>query len=131
MAPLSVLPGRVRFESSSLIGCKERSLLLEDAVSSLNGVTEASASHRTGRVLVLFDEKLVNRGEIEAHLGQALQAVAERKERGDRLEQARPGASSRDSSSGVGHFFMEMALHAFLPAPLDLLLPMAATGLRR
>lgn len=132
MAPLSVLPGRVRFEANSLIGSKDGCLLLEDAVSSVRGVTEASASHRTGRVLVLFDEKLVSRGEIEAHLGQALQAVAERKETGDRLAHARPSASSRGaSSSGVGHFVMEMALHAFLPAPLDLLLPMAATGLRR
>jgi hypothetical protein len=131
MAPLSVLPGRVRFESSSLIGSKEGCLLLEDAVSSVQGVTEASASHRTGRVLVLFDEKLVSRGEIEAHLGQALRAVAERKERGDRPVQVRPSAPARGTSSGVGHFVMELALHAFLPAPLDLLLPMAATGLRR
>lgn len=133
MAPLSVLPGRLRFESNSLIGSREACLLLEDAVSSIQGVTEASASHRTGRILVMFDEKLVSRSEIEGHLGKALQAVAMKKERGSGLSQYKRGAAPRgaSSSTGVGHFVMEMALHAFLPAPLDLLLPMAATGLRR
>src|SRR5689334_54065 len=112
MAPLSVLPGRIRFESNSLIGSKEGCLLLEEAVSSVQGVTEASASHRTGRVLVVFNEKLVSHGEIEGHLGRALQAVARQKETGAELPLSRPSAASRGaSSSGVGHFVMEMALH--------------------
>ena len=132
MAPLSVLPGRMRFEANSLIGNKEGCLLLEDSILSVPGVSEASASHRTGRVLVRFDDGLVSRHEIEDHLGRALQAATVQKERGIKLPQARRSTPSRDaSSSGVGHFVMEMALHAFLPAPLDLLLPMAATGFRR
>lgn len=132
MAPLSVLPGRLRFESNSLIGSKEGCLLLEDSIFSVHGVSEAFASHRTGRVLVRFDESLVTRSEIEEHLGQALQAVAMQREKGPELPSVRRAAPSRGaSSSGVGHFVMEMALHAFLPAPLDLLLPTAATVFRR
>jgi len=132
MAPLSVLPGRLRFETSSLIGSRDGSLLLEESILSVQGVSEVSASHRTGRVLVRFDENLVTRSEIEAHLGQALQAVAVQKEGGSRFSQVRRAVPSRGASStGVGHFVMEMALHAFLPAPLDLLLPTAATAFRR
>ncbi|HBG06142.1 MAG: hypothetical protein A2075_02470 [Geobacteraceae bacterium GWC2_58_44] len=133
MAPLSVLPGRLRFESNSLIGSKEGCLLLEESLFSVQGVSEASASHRTGRILVRFDENLVSRSEIEGHLAAALQAVAVQKERGPELSPVRRAAPSRagSSSSGVGHFVMEMALHAFLPAPLDLLLPTAATVFRR
>lgn len=132
MAPLSVLPGRLRFETNSLIGSRDACLLLEDVILSVWGVSEASASHRTGRVLVRFDENLVTRGEIEGHLGRGLQAVAMQKERGAEFSQVRRSAPSRGaSSSGVGHFVMEMAFHAFLPAPLDLLLPTAATVFRR
>ena len=132
MAPVSVLPGRLRYETNSLIGSKEGCLLLEDSILSVQGVKEASASHRTGSVLVRFDESLVTRGEIEEHLDSALKAVAIQKEQGG-LPQFRRTTPSRgtSASSGVGHFVMEMALHAFLPAPLDLLLPTAATVFRR
>lgn len=132
MAPLSVLPGRLRFEANSLIGSREACLQLEDNILSMGGVNEASASHRTGRILVRFDDKLVTRSEIEAQLGRALEAAATQKERGPQSSPIRRSAASRAaSSSGVGHFMMEMALHAFLPAPLDLLLPTAATVFRR
>ena len=132
MAPLSVLPGRLRFEANGLIGNREGCLLLEESICSVQGVSEASASHRTGRVLVRFDESLVTRGEIEEHLGLALQEVAARKGGGSESGPVRRGSLNRGPSSpGVGHFIMEMALHAFLPAPLDFLLPMAATVSRR
>lgn len=125
MAPLSVLPGRVRFESNRLTGNEEGCRFLEQNLIAVPGVTEASASHRTGRVLVLFDEALVSRSEIEEHLERAFKDAA-------RQKQAQRSVPPRgESSSGVGHFFMEMALHAFLPAPLDLLLPTAATVFRR
>jgi len=132
MAPLSVLPGRLRFEAACLLGSKDGCTFLEDAILAVTGVSEASASHRTGRVLVRFDENLVSRIEIEEHLESALQAVAKHKESGAQYKPARRPVPSRDASpQGVGHFVMEMALHAFLPAPLDLLLPTAATAFRR
>ncbi|HBA88236.1 MAG TPA: hypothetical protein DCZ75_09690 [Geobacter sp.] len=132
MAPLSVLPGRLRFETNSLVGDSDGCLLLEDSISALQGVTEVAASHRTGRILVRFDETRVTRSEIETQLDEALRAAALQKERGPEFSELRRSAASRTaSSSGVGHFVMEMALHAFLPAPLDLLLPTAATAFRR
>ena len=133
MAPLSVLPGRLRFQTNSLIGSKEGCLLLEDSILSVQGVKEASASHRTGSVLVIFDESLITRSEIEKHLVSALQTVAIQKEKGGlpQLQRSNPARRASASSYGVGHFIMEMALHAFLPAPLDLLLPTAATVFRR
>ena len=44
MAPLSVLPGRVRFEASILIGSEEGCDLIEEKITSIEGVVEASAS---------------------------------------------------------------------------------------
>ncbi|WP_026840041.1 HMA2 domain-containing protein [Citrifermentans bremense] len=128
MAPLSVLPGRLRFEANCLTGRGKVCELLEESMRSLPGVSEVSASHRTGRVLVRFDEAAVSRTEIEGHLTSSLQTVSLHKENGD-LAQLRRISSDRNESS-VGHFVMEMALHAFLPAPLDFLLP-AATAFRK
>lgn len=128
MAPLSILPGRLRFEANCLIGSSKGCELLEESMSSLSGVSEVSASHRTGRVLVRFDEAAVSRTEIEGHLASALQTVSQLKDSGD-LAPLRRAPSDRNESS-VGHFVMEMALHAFLPAPLDFLLP-AATAFRK
>ncbi len=132
MAPLSVLPGRVRFEASILIGCKEGCLLLEESMLSVQGVIEASASHRTGRVLVRFDESTVTRSDIEEQVGRALQAISTPGDRKTGVCAVRWKAPSRGaSSSHAGNFVIEMALHALLPAPLDILLPAAATVLRR
>ncbi len=132
MAPLSVLPGRVRFEASILIGCKEGCLLLEESMLSVQGVMEASASHRTGRVLVRFAESIVTRNDIEGYVRRALQAIATPGERETGVCSVRRKTPSRGvSSSTAGQFVMEMALHALLPAPLDLLLPAAATVFRR
>lgn len=130
MAPLSVLPGRVRFESQCLIGKKQACLLLEEVLS-VHGVQESSASHRTGRILIRFDEKLISRDEIEKLLGRALKAVALQKECECKPSAPCRGSSASESNSGVGHLVMEMALHALLPGPLDLLLPVAATAFRR
>jgi hypothetical protein len=131
MSPLSVLPGRVRYETERLVGCREGSLLLAESLLAVNGVREASASHRTGRVLVKYDERCATRSDIEAHLGRTLQEVLNAAE----SEKAAPYLPRPDRSPGgafsAGQFVMEMALHALLPAPLDLLLPAAATMLRR
>lgn len=132
MAPLSVLPGRVRFEASCLLGCKEGCHLLEERMLAMPGVIEASASHRTGTVLVRFDEGLVSRSEIEGFVKKALAAAAAPGERTSKaLPLLRKSPASGVSSSPAGHFFMEVALHALLPAPLDFLLPVAATAFRR
>jgi hypothetical protein len=130
MSPLSVLPGRVRYETNRLIGCKEESILFEESILASKGVLEASASYRTGRVLVRFDEKLANHGDIEVYLGRALQAAVTPGDQAPTGAVARR-AATRDASFSAGQFVMEMALHAFLPAPLDLLLPAAATVFRR
>ena len=132
MAPLSVLPGRVRFETNSLVGNREGCLLLEESVLSKQGVVEVSASHRTGSVLVKFDESLVTRSDIEVYLEKALQVAAAEpmKKEAAPLSVTRKSPASGNSSH-AGHFIMEVALHALLPAPLDFLLPVAATALRR
>lgn len=131
MAPLSILPGRVRFETSRLVGCPEECILLEEALLSMPGVIEASASHRTGRLLVRFDESLVTRGDVEEGVGKALQAAAAGERKTGAVPVRRKSPAGGAPTSSAGQFVMEVALHALLPAPLDLLLPAAATVFRR
>lgn len=129
MAPLSVTPGRLRFELHTLLNNCEGCDVLEDSLLCLKGVSEVSASHRTGRVLIRFDEKVVSHAEIQERISCAIDTLALLKQQGMGQPSVRRGAAARNESS-VGHFVMEMALHAFLPAPLDLLFP-AATALRK
>jgi hypothetical protein len=132
MSPLSVLPGRIRYETDRLIGCKEGSALFEESILAAKGVIEASASYRTGRVLVRFDEGLVKRSDIEGYLDRALLTALTVAENGsDTPSPRRKVPASEVSSFSTGFFVKEMALHALLPSPLDLLVPAAASLFRR
>lgn len=130
MEPLSVLPGRVRLQPKGLTGCREGSQFLEERIRSVNGVKEVSASHRTGTVLVRFDEVLLSRGKLESEMKMALQEMA-KSERNPAGFVIRNLTSRAASSYHAGHLMIEMALHLFLPPPLDLLLPAAATVFRK
>lgn len=130
MAPVSVLPGRLRFESKCLIGNKDGCLLIEEMLSA-RGVEEASASPRTGRVLIRFDEKVLTRFEIEEDVAKALQAAAACTKTVAANPLGRRSVSPRETSSSAVSLVMDMALHAILPAPLDFLLPIAANAFRR
>jgi len=119
MAPLSILPGRLRLATELLVGRKEAACLIEKQLRALGGVREVSASHRTGRILIIFDEALVSRPDIEQEAKKALQE-AERSE-GKRTTGSRPSSIARTSvapfSPPAGHLFREIALHALLPPP--------------
>jgi len=135
MEPLSVLPGRVRLQPKGLAGCRDGSQFLEERIRSVNGVKEVSASHRTGTVLVRFDEVLLSRGKLESEVKMALQEMAkpDRNPAGFVIgnSTSRAATSRAASSHHAGQLMIEMALHLFLPTPLDLLLPAAATVFRK
>lgn len=124
MAPLSIVPGRVRYEVGSLIGKKDLCGALEEAVTALSGIIEVSASHRTGRLLVKFDEGMVSHADLTGRLTTLL---ARLRENGGRLpaiplqRQRREGKSSRLP----GHLAFDVIAHALLPKPFDILVPTA------
>jgi len=132
MAPVSAVPGRVRFETNRLLGRSRDCLMIEEALHKLPGVLEASVSHRTGRILVRFDVGRVTQGEIEAELASVLRSALEAEPaEAAHLPVRHRSVAGDDSNFHVGHVAMDMLLHALLPAPLDLLLPAAATAFRR
>ena len=128
MAPLSVLPGRVRFEIPTLVGREDGCRVFEDRLLSEKGVKEAAANFRTGRVLVRFDEKMISRAEMDICLRKALQAAESTAENHCIVS---PRTAASDNPLPGGRMIMEMVAHAMLPAPLDMILPAAVDMFRR
>lgn len=129
MAPLSILPGRVRFEDPRLLGNKERSLHLEAEIGVLPAVKLVTATHRTGRILVEFNEMQLTHDELVARIREVLAGEVPPIESNQgaaaspRLDKAPPLFS--------GSILADVALHLLLPGPFDLLLPALGPSFRR
>lgn len=129
MAPLSVLPGRLRLECEAIKGQRGRCEALGRKIGALVGVQAATANFRTGRVLVCFEEARLSRMELSSRLEELLADPAlgcdlpttPHIPQTDRI----PGASSAGR-----HLFFDLVAHAVLPKPLDILVP-AFSALRR
>ncbi len=93
---------------------------------------EASASHRTGRLLVTFDETSLSRRQLTAAVEEVLACDGSLQCSGDLPCPKAEQALERGVSGHVGrHILVDLVTHAILPKPLDLLLPPAMAALRR
>jgi hypothetical protein len=131
MAPLSILPGRIRFESQYLIGKPHIcGYLKESIVNYFGGVTEVTANHKTGRILVRFDERQIDRQALTQYINQVMKEGAERAANNWQFlteeKNSRPPVARH-----ALHALADVITHAILPMPLNALIPMAikvATG---
>lgn len=130
MAPLSILPGRVRFEDPRLVGNETLSRHLESKITELAGVDLVSASHRTGRILVEFNEDQLVRDDLVARIGLTLAGAVTVMESGDKRIKV-PAMPGKESPFLSGSFLTDIALHLLLPGPLDLLLPAIESAFKR
>lgn len=130
MAPLSILPGRVRYEDARLTGNKERSCRLEAEIAAIPGVSLVSASHRTGRILVEFSEGQLAHGELVARIRETLSCDAPLTENVAR-ETAVRTIPEKDRPFLSGNILADVALHLLLPAPFDLLFPAVESAFQR
>ncbi len=130
MAPLSVLPGRLRVECEAILGRREISCALEHRITRTSGVHAATVNFRTGRVLVRFDETITSRCE----LGEKIEALLrDLQTGGDCLDPAPAGVAEPvvAASKTFGRkLLLDLAVNAILPRPFDLLVP-AISALRR
>lgn len=134
MAPLSILPGRIRLEAPQLTGRPQACRCLERQLAGLDGVQEAAVNFRTGRMLVRFDETAIQREALLPQMAQAL-AAADRDDADHPVwnDVAEKPVSGKDgfSSQVARHLLVDAVTHALLPGPLGLLLPTAVAALRR
>jgi hypothetical protein len=126
MAPLSVLPGRIRFESSDIVGKFMISEYLEGEIQRLDGVLEASVNYRTGRILVKFNENLTNRKILTEGIKEIIKHMPER--------QLRAGFHNIKKTKDAGGFKLELldaVANLVLPKPFNTLLSLAINALKR
>ena len=130
MAPLSILPGRVRFEDERLIGNKERSRHLEAEIGVLPGVKLVTATHRTGRILVEFNEMQLTHDELVARIREVLAGEVPLMESRNQVA-AVPPRPEKEPPLFSSSILADVALHLLLPGPFDLLLPALGPSFRR
>lgn len=132
MAPLSILPGRIRFESTCLVGKLHTCRYLQKQIINYSkGLTEVTINHRTGRILIKFDEKQINRQILSQHINCIMKECDGREDRcaKDGLSIIEEKSSKIKFSNIVKHPLVEAIAHAFLPKPLNILVPVAIKGI--
>lgn len=124
MIPLSILPGRIRFENPSLTGHVNYCHNLQKQIADLDGVIEASVNHRTGRILVRFNENHLNHDSLMLcfiHILNLMESLP--------MERVIPNASvfniKGGLSEGIKFSLIDMVSHAVLPKPFNILLHIA------
>ena len=137
MSPLSILPGRIRFESPLLVGRKECCRLLESRASSVEGVVDVSANHRTGRIRIFFDERSLSYEALAARIKEELAAcmacgAAATMQDNDFAPEKCPKTASEAYPLPVisRDRIWDALAHALLPSPLDQILPSAMSLFR-
>jgi len=111
----------VRYADSRLIGNESLACHLESRICQLPGIRLVSASHRTGRVLVEFNECHVSRDDLAQRINSMLSDAQPLQV--DTGALCTPVARGKHSPFAPDRILADMALHLILPAPFDLLLP--------
>lgn len=124
MTPLSILPGRIRFENPSLTGHVNYCHNLQKQIADLDGVIEASVNHRTGRILVRFDETFLNHDSLMLYFNHILNLMEFLP-----MEKVIPNASVFNIKGGlpigIKYSLIDIVSHAVLPKPFNILLHIA------
>ena len=132
MAPLSILPGRIRFETKSLVGDIQACRRVETSLIGVDGVVEASANHRTGRITIRFDESRVDRNCLEVQAKNAIYCSEFRVSPDLTHLSESIGKTPKGQKTGMtGPTVIDILAHAILPKPFNVLLPMALQTIRR
>lgn len=128
MSTVSKLPGRLRLEINELINKKCHCRVLELKILEIKGVMEAEANHRTGRLLVVFDEGVIDSRALVLKIREILDEMVECN---DEKYEIRDAASNNSMVNGFVHAAIDIAGHIFMPKPLNILVPIAVNAIRR
>ncbi len=121
---LSSLPGRVRFECAELVGRPDICSLMESAIAATKGVSEASANHRTGRVLVHFNGNIISWSDVQKKARMVWTATDTAGVDGaaDILHVKHKTRQNNDILTGIARDLCLNAVQSILPKPFSLLL---------
>ncbi len=123
MITTSVLPGRVRFEIPTIKGQLNSCTYLQDKLMNTQGVFHVSTNHRTGRLLIKFDEKVLSPHILKTHINAIFKSHSSHVE--DEAQQINSPISHGNYGDSIVSTLLNVAVHALLPKPLDVLFPIA------
>lgn len=130
MSTISYIPGRVRLENDELINQPRRCQFVAQRLNALVGVTDVEINQRTGRVLIRFDESLIDCELLLSKVTEFANAaeVAEKSEEADLTVAGSPVTNKKQMLS---HLAVDLASHVLLPGPLGVLFPFAMNAFRK
>jgi copper chaperone CopZ len=128
MSTVSKLPGRLRLEIKELINKRCHCRVTELKILEIKGVMEAEANHRTGRLLAVFDEAVVDSHELVSKIREILDEMVECHDSGYETQNVKRNNSI---ANGFVHAVIDIAGHALMPKPLGILVPIAINAMRK
>jgi copper chaperone CopZ len=129
MSIVSAIPGRLRLESRDLVNKLFLCRLINNKIKETNGVISIEVNHRTGRVLIEFDELIVSSKE----LFEMVRAIVE-KSNGVADLSLLPihiSPNGKGINNTLIHAVIDIAVHVVMPKPLGVLLPIAINAMRK
>ncbi len=130
MAPLSVIPGRIRLESHELIGKRHGCMSLTNKINSVKGIIKTDINPRTGRILIIFDDSQIIAADLITKVKEFLNAMAVEPFAGNMLSEIQDtNRNNKVISNAFIHAAIDIAGHALLPKPLRFLFPLAVNSL--
>jgi hypothetical protein len=128
VSTVSKLPGRLRLEIKELFDKKHHCGVLALKILEIKGVREAETNHRTGRLLVVFDEAVIDSRELVLKIREILDEM-------DDCQNIVDISGIREKekciSSVFVHAVIDIAGHMLLPKPFNILLPIAVNAMRK
>ena len=128
MSTVSKLPGRLRLEIKELVNKRCHCRVLELKILEIKGVMEAEAKHRTGRLLAVFNEGVIDSRELVLKIREILDEMIECD---DSDYKVRNAEKNNSMVNGFVHAAIDIAGHIFMPKPLNILLPIAVNAMRK
>lgn len=131
MSTVSKLPGRLRLEIKELINKRCHCRLLELKILEIKGVMQAEANHRTGRLLVTFDETVIDSRALVLAIRDILDEMVECREKDyETLHKKNTSDSKSITLKAISHAAIDIAGHMLMPKPFNILFPIAVKALR-
>jgi copper chaperone CopZ len=94
----------------------------------IKGVMEAEANHRTGRLLAVFDEAVIDSHELVSKIREILDEMVECHDSGYETQET----ERKDGiQSGIMHAVIDIAGHMLMPKPFNIMLPIAVNAIRK
>ncbi|KJR42500.1 hypothetical protein MCHI_001604 [Candidatus Magnetoovum chiemensis] len=124
MITTSILPGRVRFEIEALKGQEDSCAYIKNKLTNTNGISDVSVNPRTGRLLVIFDETVINRYILKSHIDRIIQLRLRHIE-GETQKTKNTISNPSNDNDSIADSLLGLAAYLLLPKPFDKLFPIA------